>query len=77
MTTTAPAPARAPEDVNLSLLPVAEMLRRLGCTADGLTAADAARRLAQDGPNRLGVTGRTRIWTSIAHQLTYPLASLG
>ena len=46
-------------------LDTAEMLRRLGSSPDGLSDADAAKRLATDGPNRL----QPRRGTGIVHEL--------
>ena len=40
-------------DDDLKLLPLAEVEKRLGSSADGLTQAEAAKRLAQYGPNEI------------------------
>jgi magnesium-transporting ATPase (P-type) len=70
-----PLPGDAPV-TDVALLPLAEVLGRLGCRTDGLATADAAMRLAADGPNRLAVAGGTRLWASVVHQLVHPLALL-
>jgi H+-transporting ATPase len=45
-------PSPDPQD-DLKTLPMPEVEKRLGSSADGLTAAEAATRLAKDGPNEL------------------------
>jgi len=40
---------------DLKTLPIAEVEQRLASSADGLTAAEASKRLAKDGPNELPV----------------------
>jgi H+-transporting ATPase len=47
-----PAPAAHTQD-DLKTLPLPELEKRLGTTAEGLSAADAAKRLAQYGPNEI------------------------
>ena len=47
-----------------------------GPGATGLTQAEADRRLAEVGPNALGVRHRSTIWASVGRQLTHPLALL-
>jgi Ca2+-transporting ATPase len=45
-----------------------DVLRSLGSGADGLSAADAAARLAADGPNELARHGTRSAWTTFAAQ---------
>ena len=47
-----PSPQAAAKD-ELKSLPMAEVEKKLGSTPDGLTQAEAQKRLAQDGPNEL------------------------
>lgn len=49
---------------------------RAGPRTPGLSAAEAARRLVQHGPNELRRRGGRRWPREIAHQLTHPLALL-
>jgi H+-transporting ATPase len=46
------APPADPKD-DLKTLPIAELQKRLASSPDGLTGAEAAKRLAKDGPNEL------------------------
>jgi H+-transporting ATPase len=46
------APPPDPKD-DLKTLPMAEVQKRLGSSPDGLTGAEAAKRLAKDGPNEI------------------------
>ncbi len=49
-----PEPASKPTAKdNLKTLPLAEVERRLGSSADGLTQAEAQKRLSQYGPNEI------------------------
>ncbi len=48
--------------------PLSDVLRRLGTTADGLTSAEAAARLARFGPNSLR-THRVSAWAVLRRQL--------
>jgi H+-transporting ATPase len=50
----AKSPQPDPKD-DLKALPIAEVEKRLGYSAEGLTGAEAAKRLTQDGPNELPV----------------------
>jgi H+-transporting ATPase len=45
---------------DLKTLPLAEVEKRLESSPDGLTGAEAAKRLAKDGPNELKEKKRTR-----------------
>ncbi len=58
------------------LLPLAEVLERLSCSTDGLSAEDAARRLAESGPNTLAVARGGGFLAPLVRQLTHPLALL-
>ncbi len=49
---TKPSPQAAAKD-ELKSLPMAEVEKKLGSTPDGLTQAEAQKRLAEDGPNEL------------------------
>lgn len=60
-----------------SLLSPDAVARALGTDlAQGLSADEAARRRAQDGPNALRSTRRTSVWTRALAQLTDPLVLL-
>ena len=53
------APPPDPKD-DLKTLPMAEVQKRLGSSPDGLTGAEAAKRLAKDGPNEIAEIGRNQ-----------------
>ena len=53
-----------------------DLLARLGSSVDGLTSAEAARRLAEHGPNRLGKSRRTSALAVFGRQLRSPLLLL-
>ena len=63
--TVLPAPASAPPHA----LPAEDVLTMLGSGPHGLTAADAAARLAEDGPNELVDRGATPGWRILLAQL--------
>ena len=46
-------------------------LASLNSNADGLSAPEAARRLAEFGPNRLEDVARERLWLSLAREFTH------
>lgn len=83
-----PAPARPlpvtahPPHVSRSLpdevllAPVAEVLRDLASDGTGLSEAEAARRLAESGPNELTVRTSSGLLPAIVRQLVHPLALL-
>jgi H+-transporting ATPase len=51
-----PAPPDKPDpNDDLKTLPIAEVEKRLECSANGLTAAEASKRLTKQGPNELPV----------------------
>ena len=53
-TATKPGPGAGPDDKDdLKSLPMAEVQKRLGSSPDGLSQAEAARRLARYGPNEI------------------------
>jgi Mg2+-importing ATPase len=56
-------------------LPAGEVLSRLGVTATGLSAQEAAWRLSRYGPNAVS-SHRTRPWPVLWHQLRSPLLGL-
>ncbi len=66
--TTRRAPVAAPHARD-----VQDLLGELGTTADGLTAADAAARLRDDGPNRLPEPPKDPAWKRLLAQFTDPL----
>ncbi|HET8777806.1 MAG TPA: cation-translocating P-type ATPase, partial [Candidatus Limnocylindria bacterium] len=60
-----------------SLVDVADVARELRTDPEhGLTAAEAAERLRQDGPNRLATQARTPAWRRFAAQFADPLIYL-
>lgn len=72
-----PAPATRTDLDDPSLLSPDAVARALGTDlSQGLSADEAARRLAQDGPNALRSTRRTSVWTRALAQLTDPLVLL-
>ena len=50
-----------------------EALRALSSTADGLSSAEAASRLAQHGPNKLAEGKKTPVWRRLLGQLADPM----
>ncbi|MEW6273023.1 MAG: HAD-IC family P-type ATPase, partial [Thermodesulfobacteriota bacterium] len=52
------------------------LLRRLGTTADGLSSAAAATRLAIHGPNAVRARPRVTLWRVLVAQLRNPLLSI-
>src|SRR5271165_5311754 len=70
-----PESARAEDDVDAT--EGAELLlRELGSSANGLSSAEAERRLLQHGPNELRKRREVTWPRELARQLTYPLALL-
>jgi Mg2+-importing ATPase len=59
----------------VAALPTENLLHDLDVTGSGLASAEAARRLAQWGPNAVS-THRARLWPVLAHQLRSPLLGL-
>jgi H+-transporting ATPase len=55
-----------PED-DLKTLPIADVEKRLGSSPEGLTGAEAAKRLTQDGPNELPVVKTNEILKFLAY----------
>jgi magnesium-transporting ATPase (P-type) len=76
-----PRAAGAPDDVAWHALSVEEAMRRLGSGGGGLTPGEAARRLAEHGPNRLpAVKGRSalrRFLAQFENLLIYILMAAG
>ncbi|MGZ8373155.1 MAG: magnesium-translocating P-type ATPase [Rhodoplanes sp.] len=56
--------------------PADDLLARLSTTPQGLSAAEAARRLAEHGPNAVAETERRRILARIGHRLIDPLIAI-
>lgn len=56
-----------------SLLAAEEARSRLETPAEGLTAAEAARRLEEHGPNRIGEEKVVHWWSVLVHQVRSPL----
>jgi Mg2+-importing ATPase len=54
-------------------IPLDRLLSELGATRDGLTSRQAARRLAQHGPNDAMVHRRNPLWRQIFDRLSNPL----
>ncbi|MEO7689259.1 MAG: magnesium-translocating P-type ATPase [Sphingomonas sp.] len=52
------------------------LLAALGASGEGLTAAEAQRRLARDGPNRIAAPRRRRLPTEILRRLANPLVAI-
>jgi calcium-translocating P-type ATPase len=75
MTSTFAAPTVGPPDVD-PREPVTRLLRDLGARPDGLSQREAARRLAQVGPNELPRRGGRSWPRALLRQLTHPLALL-
>jgi calcium-translocating P-type ATPase len=68
--------ARPPSAGSPLVLPVSDLLEQLGCGRDGLTAEDAARRLAETGPNVLSGGRGGGLLAPLVRQLVHPLALL-
>ena len=78
MTVTAPAqPTRSASGVtSAAVAPTAEVLRGFGVTVErGLSGEEAARRLAEYGPNAVA-SHRARLLSVLWHQLRSPLLGL-
>ena len=76
MTLTAPAPPAEVSDVTAaSCLPSDDLLHAMGSAAQGLSADDAAQRLARWGPNAVS-SHRARFLPVLWHQLRSPLLGL-
>lgn len=65
-----------PQDLSWHALPTEEVRERLASPAQGLTAAEAQRRLDRDGPNRLEEAGPTPWWRHLLAQFTSPLIAI-
>lgn len=63
-------PPVAPEASWASRLPLADVLQRLGCQREGLSAQEAARRLALHGANRVERLERAGALAQLARQFT-------
>ncbi|WP_300682542.1 magnesium-translocating P-type ATPase [Nocardioides sp.] len=50
-----------------------DVLQGLRCTTDGLSASEAADRLGEYGPNRLGNARRSGVWRELLRQFTEPI----
>lgn len=80
--TASPRPAPRPPDADGAppagwhALGLAAACRRLACGADGLTGAEAARRLARHGPNRLPEPPRRGLGRIVLAQIASPLILL-
>jgi calcium-translocating P-type ATPase len=61
---------------DLLLAPLTELLGELDCDRQGLTAADAGRRLDEVGPNTLAIARKSSLVAALLRQLTHPLALL-
>jgi len=48
-----PTESAAPDPSDLKSLPISEVQKQLGSSPDGLTQIEAAKRLAQYGPNEI------------------------
>lgn len=71
--------AAAGADTDLAALarrPVADLLTDLGTSPDGLSSAEAARRLRRDGPNRIETVGRHRLIAAIVDRFRNPLVAI-
>ncbi|WP_067972232.1 plasma-membrane proton-efflux P-type ATPase [Mycolicibacter icosiumassiliensis] len=61
-------PAAPPEQAaDLATIPLGELVVRLGSGADGLSAAEAARRLAANGPNAVQETRKSPLLTFLGY----------
>jgi len=69
------APPPAPELREVAALPVGEAIARLGSRPQGLSAVEAAQRLARVGPNALRAH-RARPWRVLGRQLKSPILLL-
>lgn len=59
------------EDTSIARLPAAAALASLDSRADGLSDAEAARRLAEFGPNRVEETRREPVWIALAREFSH------
>ncbi|HVW40201.1 MAG TPA: cation-transporting P-type ATPase, partial [Amycolatopsis sp.] len=78
MSIAVPARRAAESDVDIAAaaaVPAEQILDRLGTTKGGLSAADAAQRLAEYGTNTVA-SHRARPWLVLWHQLRSPLLGL-
>ena len=57
--------------MHLHALPIDEALARLNTTAEGLSEAEAARRLASFGVNEMEASAREPLWRGAARQVTH------
>ncbi|HNL25125.1 MAG TPA: cation-transporting P-type ATPase, partial [Pseudomonadales bacterium] len=57
--------------MHLYALPIDEALARLNTTAEGLSEAEAARRLASFGVNEMEASAREPLWRGAARQVTH------
>ncbi len=74
---TADAPRSTPTGTDPSMREAADIARELGVElASGLSGAEAARRLASDGPNQLRSTPSRSLWSKVLAQFQDPLISL-
>jgi calcium-translocating P-type ATPase len=65
-----------PEQQDLLLAPLSDLLVELHCDAGGLTGEEAARRLDEVGPNTLATARKDSLAAALLRQLTHPLALL-
>ncbi|WP_165763497.1 MULTISPECIES: cation-transporting P-type ATPase [unclassified Nocardioides] len=61
---------------HLMLDPIQAVLVAVGSDTDGLSSAEAARRLAETGPNTLSAPPRASFLAALGRQLAHPLALL-
>lgn len=66
----------AVDTTELLLQPLPEVLETLHTGPDGLTVAEAERRLSEHGPNELAVAGGPSLLGALVRQLVHPLALL-
>ncbi len=52
---------------DLKSMPIADLEKRLGSTPDGLTQAEAAKRLAKDGPNEISEKKTNAFWKFLTY----------
>ncbi|HEX4882416.1 MAG TPA: cation-transporting P-type ATPase, partial [Porticoccaceae bacterium] len=57
--------------MHLHALPIDEALARLNTTAEGLSEAEATRRLASFGANEVEAAAREPLWRGAARQVTH------
>ncbi len=62
--------------VELAALPADGVFTRLGSSASGLTAVEAAARLEKNGPNVVAADGRKSVWLLLWHAFINPLVLL-